>query len=67
MKTAAEIAHTLRWACHAATILAVLWIGGSAWPTPLAVTAICTVAGVDYLLAGALQRLADWLTSRTHV
>ncbi|WP_406444508.1 hypothetical protein OHB14_36620 [Streptomyces sp. NBC_01613] len=67
MKTAALIADTIRWLCHGATVYAVLWIGGSTWPTPVAVMAICSLAGVDYLLTRPLRWAADWLTSLTHV
>lgn len=67
MKTAAEIADTIRWLCHAATAYVVLWIGGSSLPTPTAVIVILAIAGVDYLAARGLRHAADWFTSHTHV
>ena len=67
MKTAALIADAIRWLCHGATLYAVLWVGGSTWPTPVAVVAICMTVAADYVITRPLLRLADWLTSRTHV
>lgn len=67
MKTAALIVDTIRWLCHGATAYTVLWVGGSTWPTPVAVTAICTTVGVDYAITRPLLRAAAWLDSNTHV
>lgn len=67
MKTAALIVDTIRWLCHMATGYAVLWVGGSTWPTPVAVVVICTTVGADYVITRPLLRAADWLTSNTHV
>lgn len=67
MKTAAEIADTLRWCCHAATVFVALWLAGSTLDTPIAVAAILTAAGADYGAARGWRWLADWLTSHTHV
>lgn len=67
MKTAAEIVDIVRWLCHGATVYAVLWVGGSTWPTPVAVTAICITGGVDFVITRWLRGLANWLTSHTHV
>lgn len=67
MKTAAEIADILRWLCHGATVLAVLWVGGSALNTATATLLILAIAGADYLIHRLLRFVADWLTSHTHV
>lgn len=67
MKTLALAVDTIRWLCHGAAVYAVLWVGGSTWPTPVAVVAICTTVGADYLITRPLLRLGDWLTSNTHV
>lgn len=67
MKTLALIVDTVRWLCHGATGYGVLWVAGSTWPTPVAVTVICTAAGVDYLATRPLRWAADWLTANTHV
>lgn len=67
MKTLALIADTIRWLCHGATAYAVLWVGGSTWPTPVAVVVICTTVGVGYTLTRPLRWASNWLTSNTHV
>lgn len=67
MKTAADIVDIIRWLCHLAAGYAVLWVGGSTWPTPVAVLAICMTVAADYVITRPLLRLANWLTSRTHV
>ncbi len=67
MKTAILIVDTARWLCHGATVYGGLWIGGSTWPTPLAVIAIVSLAGADYLITRPLRWASDWLTSHTHV
>lgn len=67
MKTLALIADAIRWLCHGATAYGVLWVGGSTWPTPVAVAVILTVVGVDYVLTRPLAWASDWLTSNTHV
>lgn len=67
MKTAALIVDAIRWVCHGATAYGVLWVGGSTWPTPVAVAAICTGVGADYVITRPLRWASDWLTSNTHV
>ncbi|MGW4670100.1 hypothetical protein [Streptomyces sp. NPDC004324] len=67
MKTAAEIIDVARWLCHGATIYGALWIAGSRLPVPVAVTAICALAGVDWALTRPLRWASDWLTSHSHV
>lgn len=67
MKTTALIVDTVRWLCHMATAYGVLWIGGSTWPTPVAVAAIVSLAGVDYAVTRPMRWASDWLTSNTHV
>ncbi|MBC2903163.1 hypothetical protein [Streptomyces cupreus] len=67
MKTAALAADTIRWLCHGATAYGALWVGGSTWPTPVAVTVICVGVGVDYAVTRPLRWASDWLTSNTHV
>lgn len=66
MKTLALAVDTVRWLCHGAAVYAVLWVGGSTWPTPVAVVAICMTVGADYLVTRPLLRASDWLTSNTH-
>lgn len=67
MKTLALAADTLRWLCHLAAGYGVLWVGGSTWPTPVAVVTIVATVGIDYAATRPLRRAADWLTSNTHV
>jgi len=67
VKTLALAADTLRWLCHMAAGYGVLWVGGSTWPTPVAVVVICTTVGVDYTVTRPLRWASDWLTSNTHV
>lgn len=66
MKTAALLVDAIRWLCHGATAYAVLWVGGSTWPTPVSVVVICMTVGIDYFATRPLLRAADWLTARTH-
>lgn len=67
MKTLALIADTIRWLCHMATGYGALWVAGGTWPTPVAVTVIVAMTGLDYALTRPLVWAADWLTSHTHV
>lgn len=67
MKTAALLVDAIRWLCHGATVYAVLWVGGSTWPTPVAVAVILAIVAVDYCAHRGLRHAADWFTSHTHV
>lgn len=67
MKTLALAVDTTRWLCHGATAYAALWVGGSTWPTPVAVAAISVTVGVDFVVTRPLKWASDWLTSNTHV
>lgn len=67
MKTAALIVDAIRWLCHGTTAYGALWVGGSTWPTPVAVTTICLMAGADYAITRPMVRASDWLTSNHHV
>lgn len=67
MKTAALLVDAIRWVCHAVAAYTVLWVGGSTWPLPVAVVAICMTVAVDYAATRPLVVLSDWLTARTRV
>lgn len=67
MKTAALLTDATRWLCHLVTAYGALWVGGSTWPTPVAVAVICAMAAVDFTLTRPLAWLSDWLTSNSHV
>ena len=66
MKTAALLVESVIWVAYGAAGYAVLWlfghtVPGFAWPASV------IVSTAAYLVTRPLQRLADHLTSRTHV
>lgn len=67
MNTLADIVDTLRWLCHAAAIMAALWVGGSTLNAGTVTVLILAIAAADFLAARGLRFVADWLTSTTHV
>ncbi|MFE7073788.1 hypothetical protein ACFU96_27245 [Streptomyces sp. NPDC057620] len=66
MKTAALLVESVIWLLYGAAAYACLWLNGHTAPG-LAWPASVLAAGLAWAITRPLQRLADHLTSRTHV